>query len=55
VKFFNNRRGYSLTRFTPDELRADFRGLEYVTRPGSPIHTKASFAVEDRSPGLHRL
>ncbi|RAS68787.1 alkaline phosphatase D [Lentzea atacamensis] len=55
VKYFNNRRGYTLTRFTPDELRTDFRGLDHVTRPGSPVHTKASFAVEDRVPGLHRL
>ncbi|MFI6099003.1 alkaline phosphatase D family protein [Lentzea sp. NPDC051213] len=55
VKYFNNRRGYTLTRFTPDELRTDFRGLDYVTRPGSPVRTKGSFAVEDRVPGLHRL
>ncbi|MGW6931264.1 alkaline phosphatase D family protein [Lentzea sp. NPDC054927] len=55
VKYFNNRRGYTLTRFTPDELRTDFRGLDYVTKPGSPVRTKASFAVEDRLPGLHRL
>ncbi|MDX3657111.1 alkaline phosphatase D family protein [Streptomyces sp. ID05-26A] len=55
VKYFNNRRGYTLTRFTPDELRTDFRGLDYVTRPGSPISTKASFAVEDRVPGLNKV
>jgi len=55
VKYFNNRRGYTLSRFTPDELRTDFRGLDYVTRPGSPVRTKASFAVEDRVPGLHKL
>jgi alkaline phosphatase D len=55
VRYFNNRRGYTLTRFTPDELRTDFRGLDHVTRPGSPVRTKASFAVEDRVPGLHRL
>ncbi|SEQ78286.1 alkaline phosphatase D family protein [Lentzea albida] len=55
VKYFNNRRGYTISRFTPDELRTDFRGLDYVTRPGSPVRTKGSFAVEDRVPGLHRL
>ncbi|MFD9699136.1 alkaline phosphatase D family protein [Lentzea sp. NPDC059081] len=55
VKYFNNRRGYTVSRFTPDELRTDFRGVDYVSRPGSPVRTKASFAVEDRVPGLHRL
>jgi alkaline phosphatase D len=55
VKYFNNRRGYTVSRFTPDELRTDFRGLDYVRQPGSPVRTKASFAIEDRVPGLHRL
>ncbi|WP_285746108.1 alkaline phosphatase D family protein [Lentzea sp. NBRC 105346] len=55
VKYFNNRRGYVLTRFTPDEVRADFRGVDFVSRPDSPVRTKASFAIEDRKPGLHRL
>ncbi|MEU3650496.1 alkaline phosphatase D family protein [Lentzea sp. NPDC034063] len=55
VKYFNNRRGYTVSRFTPDELRTDFRGLDYVTRPGSPVRTKGSFAVEDRRPGLHQV
>jgi alkaline phosphatase D len=53
VKYFNNRRGYTVSRFTPDELRTDFRGLDHVTRPGSPVRTKASFVVEDRKPGLN--
>ncbi|WP_189160337.1 alkaline phosphatase D family protein [Lentzea pudingi] len=55
VKYFNNRRGYTLTRFTPDELRTDFRGLDYVTTPGSPVRTKATFAVEDGRPGLNEV
>ncbi|MGW6449716.1 alkaline phosphatase D family protein [Lentzea sp. NPDC055074] len=55
VKYFNNRRGYTLSRFTPDELRTDFRGVDYVTRPGSPVSTKASFVVEDGKPGLNKL
>ncbi|WP_434452882.1 alkaline phosphatase D family protein [Lentzea sp. E54] len=55
VKYFNNRRGYTLTRFTPDELRTDFRGLDYVTKPGAQVTTKASFVVEDRNPGLNRI
>ncbi|TWP45220.1 alkaline phosphatase [Lentzea tibetensis] len=55
VKYFNNRRGYVRTRFTSREVRADFRGLDYVSRPGAPVSTKASFVIEDRRPGLHRV
>ncbi|TWP45219.1 alkaline phosphatase [Lentzea tibetensis] len=55
VKYFNNRRGYVLTRFSAGELRADFRGVEYVSRPGSPVSTKASFVIEDRVRALHRV
>ena len=36
-------------------LRTDFRGLDYVTQPGSPVRTRASFAVEDGRPGLHQV
>jgi alkaline phosphatase D len=34
IRYFNNRRGYVRTRITPDEMRADFRVLPYVSRPG---------------------
>ncbi|WHT18849.1 alkaline phosphatase D family protein [Crossiella sp. CA-258035] len=54
VKFHKNRRGYVRTKFTPGELRADFRTLPYVTKPDAPAETAASFLVQDREPGLHR-
>jgi alkaline phosphatase D len=47
VRFANNQRGYVRFDLTPKALRADFRVVEYVTRPGSPIGTRASFVVED--------
>ncbi|MDQ4033882.1 MAG: alkaline phosphatase, partial [Actinomycetota bacterium] len=53
VRFFNNRRGYVRTRFTAQEMRADFRVLPYVSRPGAPVQTRASFVVPDRTPGLN--
>jgi len=28
--------------------------VPYVTRPGAPVHTRATFVVEDRVPGLHQ-
>ncbi|MFC4001494.1 alkaline phosphatase D family protein [Prauserella oleivorans] len=52
IKFRNNQRGYVRTRITRDELRADFRVLDRVTEPGSPVRTRASFVVADRRPGL---
>jgi alkaline phosphatase D len=51
VRFANNQRGYVRFDLTPKELRADFRVVEYVSKPGSPIKTRASFVVEDGRPG----
>ncbi|PRC48422.1 alkaline phosphatase, partial [Mycobacterium sp. ITM-2017-0098] len=47
LRYFSNRRGYLRTRITPDELRADFRTLPYVSRPGAPVQTGATFVVPD--------
>ncbi len=55
VKFHKNRRGYIRTRFTANELRADYRTLPYVTKPGAAAETAASFVVEDRKPILNRV
>ncbi|MBM2619875.1 alkaline phosphatase D family protein [Actinoplanes sp. LDG1-06] len=54
LRFYNNQRGYVRTRITPDSLTADFRVVPYVTTPGAPVHTRATFVVEDRRPGLHQ-
>jgi alkaline phosphatase D len=32
--------------------RTTFRVLDYVTTPGSPVSTKASFIIHDGVPGL---
>jgi alkaline phosphatase D len=55
VRFFNAQRGYVRCDVTPDRCRADYQVVEYVTRPGSPISTRASFLVEDGRPGAQRL
>jgi alkaline phosphatase D len=55
IKFFNNRRGYVRCTLTSSSLVADFRTLPYVTEPGAPIETHASFIVEDGRPGAHFL
>lgn len=55
VRFYNGQRGYVRCELTPARCRTDYRVLEYVTRPGSPISTRASFLVEDGRPGAQRL
>jgi alkaline phosphatase D len=54
VKFYNGQRGYVVCELTERALAADFRTLEYVSRPGSPLATRASFVVEDGRPGAER-
>jgi phosphodiesterase/alkaline phosphatase D-like protein len=48
MNFRNNQRGYVRTRFTADELRADFRVVDRVSIPDAPVRTRASFVVADR-------
>lgn len=55
IRFANSQRGYVLGTLTPQELRADFKVLPYVKRPGAPVTTRASFVVEAGSPGLQAV
>jgi len=52
VKFYNAERGYVSCEITPQAWRSDYRTVEYVTRPGAPLKTRASFVVESGSPKL---
>ncbi|MBA9004627.1 alkaline phosphatase D family protein [Thermomonospora cellulosilytica] len=54
LRFYNNQRGYVLTKITPGEIEAHFKVLPYVRRPGAPVHTKATFVIEDRVPGVQQ-
>ena len=51
VRFANDQRGYVRFDLKPKELRADFRVVEFVSRPDAPVRTRASFVVEDGHPG----
>lgn len=55
IKFFNAQRGYVRCKVTPEEVRADFRILPYVQKPGAPIKTRASFLIQNGQPGAVRL
>ena len=54
VKFYNGRRGYVRVTMTPDACRADYRLLPFVSKPGAPIETRASFVVEHARKGVQR-
>ena len=54
VKFFNSQRGFVRCLVTPERWTSDYRVVSYVSRPGSPIQTRATFVVENNRPGAQR-
>jgi alkaline phosphatase D len=54
VKFFNGERGYVRCEVTPERWRTDFCTVPYVSRPGAPLRTRATFVVESGRPRLLR-
>ena len=46
VKYHGDHRGYVSCVIDSKIWRADFRTVDYVTRPGAPLKTPASFVVE---------
>jgi len=54
VKFHNAERGYVSCEVTPSQWRTHYRTVEYVSRPGAPLKTRASFVVESGRPMLQR-
>ena len=54
LRLFSGLRGYVSVTLGPDGCRSDFRTVPYVSRPGAPVETRASFAVEDVRAGLER-
>lgn len=54
IKFFNNQRGYVRCEMNSKLLTADFRVVEKVSVPESPVTTRASFVVENGRLGSQR-
>ncbi|MEU4066137.1 alkaline phosphatase D family protein [Streptomyces wedmorensis] len=52
LRFINGRRGYVTVALGRESARADFRTVPYVTKPGAPVTTAASYVTEAGSPGL---
>jgi alkaline phosphatase D len=51
-KFHNVERGYVACEITPSLWRTDYQVVEYVTRPGAPLVTRASYVVENQQPEI---
>ena len=54
IKFHNAERGYVRCEVTPRAWRADFKTVPFVSRPGAPLNTRASFVVENGRSNLLR-
>lgn len=55
LRFWNDLRGHTRCMVTRGELRAEFRAVPYVHKPGAPEHVRAEFRVEAGRPGLEQL
>jgi alkaline phosphatase D len=51
VRFRNAQRGYVSCQLDVKKMRADYQIVDYVSRPGAPKKTRASFVVEDGRAG----
>jgi len=55
IKFYNGQRGYVRCEVDQNQWRTDYKVLPYVSRPGAPISTRASFVVEADRPGVAQV
>lgn len=55
IKYHNSERGYVRCEVTPETWRTDFRTVPFVTRPGAPLQTRASFVVESGRSKVERV
>ncbi|HEX6316349.1 MAG TPA: alkaline phosphatase D family protein [Gemmatimonadaceae bacterium] len=54
MKYHNARRGYVRCTLTPSRWSTDYRIVPYVTRPGAPVETAATYVLEHGKPGAER-
>ena len=55
LKFHSRERGYVSCVITPDEWRSHYQAVEYVSKPGAPLITRASFLVENGRRGAQKI
>jgi len=54
VKYHDDQRGYVSCVIDAKSWRSDFRTVDYVSRPGAPLKTPASFVVESGRAALNK-
>ena len=54
VRFYNGERGYVSCEVTPHQWRSKYQVVEYVSKPGAPLVTRAEFVTENGRPGVQR-
>ncbi|HTL03712.1 MAG TPA: alkaline phosphatase D family protein [Vicinamibacterales bacterium] len=54
VRFCNNQRGYVTCDVARNIFKTNYRVVDFVTRPGAPVNTRASFVVESGQAGAKR-
>jgi alkaline phosphatase D len=54
MKYHNARRGYVRCELTRDRWTSDYRQVPFVTRPGAPVETVATYVTENGKPGAER-
>jgi alkaline phosphatase D len=55
IRFYNGQRGYVSCTVTPQSWQADYQVVEYISRPGAPLITRASFRVDEGQPGAKKI
>lgn len=55
IKFFNAQRGYVRCSLTPERWQTDYKVVAAVSKPDEPVSTRASFVVENGTPGAKRV
>ena len=52
VRFYDGRRGYLICSFNKQRCEASFRALDYVSKPGAPLSTIATYVVDATNQGI---
>jgi alkaline phosphatase D len=55
LRLHNAQRGYVRCTVTPKQWQSDYRVVDYVSKPGSPVKTRASFVVEAGRAGIEKV
>ncbi len=55
VKFYNSERGYLTCEVTASQWKTEYKTVPYVSRPGAPLNTRATYVVESGRAKLERV